>query len=89
MVAGANTSSHKLFLTEILLGAGLIQAVFTISVLIFFIPVYYSFYLSFLWQVSNLPWVPSLAALVARVCVQRSHFTGTSTHSLLLAWVAH
>jgi len=31
--------------------AGLVQAIFTVSVLIFFIPIYYNFYLSFLWQV--------------------------------------
>ena len=30
---------------------GLVQAIFTVSVLIFFIPIYYNFYLSFLWQV--------------------------------------
>ncbi|EIE25281.1 hypothetical protein COCSUDRAFT_40577 [Coccomyxa subellipsoidea C-169] len=30
---------------------GLVQAVFTITVLIMFIPVYYNFYLSFAWQV--------------------------------------
>ena len=30
----------------ILCAAGLVQAIFTVSVLIFFIPVYYSFYLS-------------------------------------------
>ncbi len=31
--------------------AGLVQAIFTVSVLVFFIPIYYNFYLSFLWQV--------------------------------------
>lgn len=36
-----------------LFGAGLVQAIFTISVLTMFIPVYYSFYLSFLWQVGT------------------------------------
>ncbi|CAL5222529.1 g4904 [Coccomyxa viridis] len=30
---------------------GLVQAIFTVSVLIFFIPIYYNFYLSLLWQV--------------------------------------
>ena len=38
--------------------AGLVQAIFTVSVLIFFIPIYYSFYLSLLWQVALLPTCP-------------------------------
>ncbi len=33
--------------------AGLVQAIFTVSVLIFFIPIYYNFYLSLLWQVRS------------------------------------
>ena len=38
--------------------AGLVQAIFTVSVLIFFIPIYYNFYLSLLWQVHLLPYCP-------------------------------
>ena len=33
--------------------AGLIQAVFTVCVLVLFIPVYYNFYIAFLWQVRH------------------------------------
>ena len=64
---------------HLLCAAGLVQAVFTVSVLIFFIPIYYNFYLSFLWQVTILPTCPEccdkiwgrVPSAVLKACDQR------------------